>query len=125
MLRRACQTRHARPDIRITDRSGMQGTWDGSPGPVATIPIDWACTGNNRAIVAVTPDRRRLRFGAITSILSGVTALLNSSYWPGIDQVSGWAVFKSSRVNRLINETPCASIIFLPSCSCRSTITRA
>ena len=72
VLRRACQTRYARPDIRITDHRGTQGTWDGSPGPVATIPIDWACTGNNRAIVAVTPDSRRFRFGAITSILSSI-----------------------------------------------------
>lgn len=79
MLRRACQTRHVRPDIPITDRSGIQGTWDGNPGPVAAIPIDRACTGNNRTIVAVTPDRRRLRFGAITSILSGVRAILDIS----------------------------------------------
>ena len=72
MLRRACQTRRFRPDIRITDQSGTQGTCAGSPDPVATIPIDWACTGSKRAMVAVTPDRRRFRLGAITSMFSSV-----------------------------------------------------
>ena len=72
VLRRACHTRALRPDITTTDQSGTLGTCAGSPGPVAAIAIDWACIGRRRAIVAVTPDRRRFRFGATTSIVSSV-----------------------------------------------------
>ena len=136
MLRRACQTRHFRPDIRTTDRSGTLGTCAGSPGPVATIPIDRACTGSKRAIVAVTPDRRRFRFGAMTSISSGINGFTHQdrlaqacgvplATWSLLEVSSGGTAAAAGRQVGVLTEDAGAHILTSHSASATSSSMKA
>ena len=68
VLRRACQTRQRSRRKSGNRPKGICGRSDGNPGPVVTMPIIVACTGISRTTVAVTPDKRRFKLGAITSI---------------------------------------------------------
>src|SRR4051812_12516986 len=77
VLRRACQTRNGRPAGGrrkvATREKGRCGTIGPSGTPVVATGTDRACTGRTRIIVEVIPERRRLKFGAITATAAAST----------------------------------------------------